>query len=205
MHGGPGSVWLGYGLGVERFVSVIEERKGQFRFRFRFLKKVPAVPVSAPGKTLPAVRVSGSSSVPENNTLNLDTLAKLFFPGIHWGLKIHAFKRHQSRNALKNVVGKGFLALGCCFAKEFGDIFSMFLLKIESNLWCLKFADVGVEHFPQIKQRTKKKRSYNSVVGELFLQPSVVVSYESMVLRSAIRESSINTMFHDVWREKVIS
>ena len=108
LQGGPGSVWLGYGLGVERFVSVIEERKGQFRFRFRFLKNGSGGAGFDPGKTLPAVAVSSSSEVPENNTLNLDTLARLFFPGSHWGQKIHAFKRHQSRNALKILWEKDF-------------------------------------------------------------------------------------------------
>ena len=33
--------------------------------------------------------------------------------------------------------------------------FSMLLLKIESNPWCLKLADVGVEHFSAKKQRSR--------------------------------------------------
>ena len=102
------------------------------RVRFGWVT-VPAVPVSAPGKNLPAVPDSGSSSVPENNTFNFDALARLFLTGSHWGQKVHAFKRHQSRNALKNAAGKGFgtknvagkgvLALECCFAKEVRHVF----------------------------------------------------------------------------------
>ena len=74
----------------------------------------------------------------------------------------------------------------------------MFLLKIESSPWCLKLADVGVEHFP-LKNNVHAV-AYNGVVVDFFLQPNVVVSYDSMALKSFIRESSINTMFHDVWR-----
>ena len=42
-------------------------RKGRFRFRFRFLENVPAVPVPllVSGKTVPTVPVPGSGSVPE--------------------------------------------------------------------------------------------------------------------------------------------
>ena len=83
LQGGPGSVRFGYGLGVEGFerfrfsVLAVPLQKGAFcvsvqfnregRFRFRFLKKVPAVPVplSVSGKTVPTVPVSGPGSVPE--------------------------------------------------------------------------------------------------------------------------------------------
>ena len=97
----------------------MKRERGSSGSGFGSKKTVPAVPVSAPGKTLPAVPDSGSSSVPENNTLNFDALARLFLTGSHWGQKIHAFKRHQSRNALKNVAGKGFLARKMLREKDF--------------------------------------------------------------------------------------
>ena len=86
MHGGPGSVRFGYGLGVERFerfrFSVPVRflcKKGLSVLQFSFTgkdgsgsgfgswKMVPSVPVplSVSGETVPTVPVSGSGSVPE--------------------------------------------------------------------------------------------------------------------------------------------
>ena len=75
-----GSVRLRFGDGAVRAVPVFgssgSSREGVFvcfstvshrgRFRFRFLKTVPAVPVPrlVPAKTVPTVPVSGSGSVP---------------------------------------------------------------------------------------------------------------------------------------------
>ena len=71
IHGGPGSVpvraWngsSGFGSGGsflgKGFLPISVQFKGMARFRFRFLKTVPTVPVSVPGKTSP----EGSGSVP---------------------------------------------------------------------------------------------------------------------------------------------
>ena len=70
-QGGPGSVRFGYGLGIERFerfrfsVPAVPLRRGVLCvFQYSLTERTVPVPRSVPGKTVPAVPVSGSGSVP---------------------------------------------------------------------------------------------------------------------------------------------